>query len=597
MTGSSGQPEDSHASLEIAQIHRVLVPLCLCMVGAIAVFYELGEYRTLGSHEAYVAVPAREMLATGDYVIPMYAGLPRLEKPPLSYWIAAASVRFFGEMNEWTLRFPFALSGVVLATLLWFWGRRWYGPVAGWGAAIAQLTAVYSLIYTRKAEIDTLLCLLTTTSLFLIADQKADERRGPAFLRWSVIYALLGLSWLAKFHYGMSMVLAPAIVYFLVRSEFRRILQLLNPVGLVLLAGAIFVWPSLLLKQVPDALTLWKAETLGRATGGLGYQPVWYFVVPILWMLLPWTPYALAAAIPSWRRAWSAAAVCGESLKSRICRGDAREQFLWIWFLADLAIVSISADKHRHYIMAGLPMFSLLVGQQMARLSEWVRGGRRLLDWVWVWPTTVMSILGAATIAVLSGRFPPNLVGPVLWISGTLCLGVIVIVWLLYFRRTIAAVYVVMLVFVACYVTTNSWILRTGDHRVPFGAFAAQIRQADVAGDAEILAYRVGYHSLLYYMEHPLMRSESFADIRRRLAAGKPIYVLTVEPRLEELETIGHYRRLKTLDLSRIQEVLTRWPIHLIELHPPQVVPEYPSPTLPVPRQVAKVPGLGSETD
>jgi hypothetical protein len=123
MTGMSGQPVDSHTPNdgEIARGHRILIPIGLCVVGAITIFFALGDYRTLGSHEAFIAVPVREMLSGGDYVVPRFAGLPRLEKPPLGYWVAAASVSLFGEMNEWTLRFPSAISAILLAGLVWFW--------------------------------------------------------------------------------------------------------------------------------------------------------------------------------------------------------------------------------------------------------------------------------------------------------------------------------------------------------------------------------------------------------------------------------------------------------------------------------------------
>ncbi len=50
--------------------------------------------RPLETHEIYVAQTAREMMASGDFVRPVFNGLPRLNKPPLMYWsvIAAASV-------------------------------------------------------------------------------------------------------------------------------------------------------------------------------------------------------------------------------------------------------------------------------------------------------------------------------------------------------------------------------------------------------------------------------------------------------------------------------------------------------------------------
>lgn len=573
-------------------MHRILLPLSICVVGMVTVFFQLGSYRTLGSHEAYVAVPTREMLSSGDLIVPRFGGLPRLEKPPLSYWVAAASVRIFGEISEWTLRFPSALSAILLAALIGFWARRWYGSAAGWGAAISQLTAIYVLIYARKAEVDMLLCLLTTAAIYLVAMQMPNEPRARSFIRWTGIYTLLGLTWLAKFHYGTAMVLAPVCIYFGFRQEYRRFRDLLNPVGLALFAAAIIVWPWLLMQQIPEAMALWKAETVGRATGGLGHQPLWYFVIPILWMVLPWTPYALAAAVPSWRRAWPKdLSGANDSFRSRVLRGDSREQFLWIWFLTNLAIVSLSADKHRHYIMAGLPMISLLAGQRFALLAKWVGEGRSLLNPKWVTPITVASMVGAlgAILGVLYGL--PNLpTAPIIFVATTAAAGTSIAVWLFSTRRTIPATYVMMLMFTVCYVVVNGSIMRHGDHRLPFGGFAREIRSGDIEKNAEIVAYRLGYHSMVYYVEPPIVRSESLADIHRRLAAGKPIYVLTFEPRLAELATIGHYEHRRVLDVAAAYDAMTRFPMCVVELRPPQVEPEEPvSPSGPA-RRLASMP-------
>ncbi|MGE3317150.1 MAG: ArnT family glycosyltransferase [Planctomycetaceae bacterium] len=602
MTVTSGQQEDLHGPKAgaVARRHRILIPLGLCIVGLITIFFALGNYRTLGSHEAYIAVPAAEMLSSGDYVVPRFAGLPRLEKPPLGYWVAAASVKLFGEMNEWTLRLPSALSAILLAALVWHWGRKWYGDAAGWGAAISQLTSVYVLIYARKAEVDMLLCLLTTAAVYLIANQKLLESRTTIFARWIGIYLLLALTWLAKFHYGISMVLAPACVYFLLRGEYRRLFHLLNPVGLGLLAAAVCIWPYLLLQHVPQAMSLWRAETLGRATGGLGHQPIWYFAVPLLWMLLPWTPYVLAAIAPSWRRAWRGDSpagnpAVGQSLLGRIRCGDAREQFLWVWFLTNLAIVSLSADKHRHYIMSALPMFSLLAGQRIALLATWVEEGRRLIDRRWMWPMVVSSLVaGAVFIAiVVMGRIPlPT--APTLVVAATASVGMAGIAWLLNSRRNITAVYASMLLFVVCYVGVNGSILNQRDPRLTFGEFGSQIRTGEIPGNAEVVAYRLGYHSMLYYVDPPVTRVESLSEMNRRLADNKLLYVLTYDNWLPELATIGNYQPRTHLKFPAGFDALRSWPISVVELRSPQVLPENSGSPAPPPRRVASLPQRGS---
>src|SRR3954470_2565384 len=46
--------------------------------------------------EARIAVVAREMLQSGNYVLPTIDGKPRLKKPPLPYWTAVATAKIIG---------------------------------------------------------------------------------------------------------------------------------------------------------------------------------------------------------------------------------------------------------------------------------------------------------------------------------------------------------------------------------------------------------------------------------------------------------------------------------------------------------------------
>ena len=108
-----------------------LMIVSFAVVAGIVFFYELGDYKTLGSHEAFAVVPAREMAESGNWVVPRFGGIPRLRKPPLVYWVLAGTERLFGELNEWNVRLPAALSALALSVLMGFWAGRWYGKTAG----------------------------------------------------------------------------------------------------------------------------------------------------------------------------------------------------------------------------------------------------------------------------------------------------------------------------------------------------------------------------------------------------------------------------------------------------------------------------------
>lgn len=60
--------------------------------------------------EVRIAETAREMLASGDWVVPRYNGELRLQKPPLPYWITAGSYQLLG-VSAFSTRLPAVLFG------------------------------------------------------------------------------------------------------------------------------------------------------------------------------------------------------------------------------------------------------------------------------------------------------------------------------------------------------------------------------------------------------------------------------------------------------------------------------------------------------
>src|SRR4029453_226356 len=95
---------------------------------------------TIGSGDLYsqtegqYAGAAREMVESHQWLLPTNNGLPRLQKPPLLYWLIIASFKLFG-INTAAARLPVALSVVASAALIFLLGEKladyWRGFIAG----------------------------------------------------------------------------------------------------------------------------------------------------------------------------------------------------------------------------------------------------------------------------------------------------------------------------------------------------------------------------------------------------------------------------------------------------------------------------------
>ena len=70
-------------------MRRALLLLLLALSIA-PYFVGLGDNAIWDANEAFYVETPRQMVERGDYLNPSFNGRPRLNKPPLSYWIVAA---------------------------------------------------------------------------------------------------------------------------------------------------------------------------------------------------------------------------------------------------------------------------------------------------------------------------------------------------------------------------------------------------------------------------------------------------------------------------------------------------------------------------
>ena len=145
----------------------------------------------------YGEIP-REMLASGDWIVPRLNGLRYFEKPILGYWLNALSIAAFGE-NAFSIRFPSAVAAGLSALLLFALLRRFAGgyPAGIVGAAV-QLTAVLGFVIGIAGVLDSALsCFLTSVMVcFFFAFMEADRRKRAGYL--ALCGLACGLAFLTK---------------------------------------------------------------------------------------------------------------------------------------------------------------------------------------------------------------------------------------------------------------------------------------------------------------------------------------------------------------------------------------------------------------
>src|SRR5579883_3641559 len=91
--------------------HRWQRLVLVAAIGAVVCLTGLGKPALWEPDEGRYGEIAREMLVRGDYVTPRDDWVRYFEKPPLMYWLTAASIRSLG-VNEFSARLPAACFSV-----------------------------------------------------------------------------------------------------------------------------------------------------------------------------------------------------------------------------------------------------------------------------------------------------------------------------------------------------------------------------------------------------------------------------------------------------------------------------------------------------
>jgi len=294
------------AASPIGALPRWLVALVLLIECLLPLWFSAGDHALYAPDEGRYGSISTNMLDSGNWLVPMRSGHPHLTKPPLTYWLQAASVKLLGE-DELALRLPSLLAASLTVLLPFGIGLQWGGLVRGLLAAgLLSLTPLH-LIIGRLAITDSMLTMCWTAALAAgLMAAWADPQRprrswGWAGLMWAAVaIGLMTKGPLALAPVGLLLLWLPLTGQ---RASIRRLHIFL---GLPLAVVPIGLWVYLILQHEPEALAIWKHEMLDRASGNGGDHPeaFWYYIPIVIAGLFPATAtLSLPGLEYSWREA------------------------------------------------------------------------------------------------------------------------------------------------------------------------------------------------------------------------------------------------------------------------------------------------------
>jgi len=331
----------------------------------IAYVLPLGARDLLVPDETRYAEIPREMIASGDWVVPHLNGVRYFEKPVLGYWLHAGSLLLFGQ-NRFAVRLPSALAAGLSALLLFFPvfqtrredDRERVGTTA-FLTALVFLSCFEVFGVGNTALLDSLFALWVTGTIvaFFLATEKPPGSASEKGLLLLTGVAC-GLAFLTKGFLAVALpvlVLAPYLIW---QGRYRDLLRM-SWLPLLIAVLVTLPWSILIHLREPD---FWHyffwVEHFRRflETNAQHRRPFWFFFATAPGLFLPWT-FMIPAALIGIRKRLHSNTPEGRLLRLAAC-----------WLVLPFLFFSASKGKLLTYILPCFPPFSLLMALGLSHL-------------------------------------------------------------------------------------------------------------------------------------------------------------------------------------------------------------------------------------
>lgn len=309
-----------------------------------------GMYATplFDEDEGFFAEAARKMVETGDFITIRVNGEERYDKPSLFFWLEALSIKLFGG-NEFAVRLPSFLFFALLLRIVFNYAKRHYSLQTA-RLTVGILAGIFQFQLLSKAAVtDNLLNYFLAASMFSYLDfhQTKDKKKLLLF------YVFCGLGFLTK---GPVAWLIPGItilLYHILRGEFRNLLSLLNPVGILLcfLIPLLWFYPAFLASGEFLLTDFFVKHNLNRFSATMESHGghIWFYFPVLLVMFMPFLH------------------LFDKKILDNFKSGDSA--FFILWFLVVFVLFSFSKTQLPHYISYGYVPLAILMAKTHSEKS------------------------------------------------------------------------------------------------------------------------------------------------------------------------------------------------------------------------------------